>query len=65
MVLLVQLSKVVLCFEGREEGCIRIAAGAGGVEWIEGAVRSEFGEVEVASEDGINIIGRGSKRGNF
>ena len=48
MILLVQLSKVVLCLEGGEEGCVRMAAGAGGVEWIEGAVRGEFGEVEVA-----------------
>jgi hypothetical protein len=65
VVLLVQLSKVVLCFERREESCIRKTAGAGGVEWVERAVRSEFGEVEVASENRINIIGRGSKRSNF
>jgi hypothetical protein len=65
VILLVQLGQIVLCFEGREESCIRIAAGAGGVEWIEGTVRGEFGEVEVASEDGINIIGGGSKGGNF
>ena len=65
MILLVQLSKVVLCLEGGEEGCVRMAAGAGGVERIEGAVRGEFGEVEVAGKDGINIVGGSSERSNF
>jgi hypothetical protein len=63
--LLVQLSKVVLCFEGGEKGCIRIAARASGVKWIEGAVRGEFGEIEVASENGIDVVGGISERSNF